>query len=269
MMITLFFLIFFVVFLLLRKSKPAEAKEGSGLVDNELVLKNQPKDVITVATFNIQTGKSLTGKRDIARSANTVKDADLVGVQEVYAPTLLNRIGFGICQTHYLAKIGKFAWLLSATKKRWLIEHRGNGLLSKLPISDWRVEILPDQSKKSFRNMTVADVNWQGTPFTFINTHLHTRGGRSEQLTVVLNEFKKHPRVILVGDFNSRPSSQQLTQLLLDPTIVDTIGQTQIDTDEANRVDWILTKGFNVEEGRMVEKGVSDHPYYQVKLSLK
>jgi len=252
---------------LARKSKPAGDKLGHELIGLPL-LDNEPTQ-LKVATFNIQTGKDLNGRRNLLASAEVMAKADIVGVQEVYAPTFANTLGIGLSQTEKLAKFGKFGWLFCATRRRWLKEHRGNAVLSRVPVTNWRVEMLPDQSNKSYRNMTVAEVNWQGQTFHFINTHLHTRQGRERQLNIVLQEFAKYERVILLGDFNSRASSAALDNALKDIEITDAIATANLDLDNPERIDWILTKGFNVETGEMVDKGVSDHPYYQVTLSYK
>ena len=132
-----------------RKATPAREKTGNQLenANNSSV----DKEVIKVATFNIQTGKSNEGKRDISASADVLRNVDIAGIQEVYAPSFLNSLGIGKAQTLHLADQGAFAWLFSATRRRWFREHRGNSILSKLPTSDWRVHMLPDQSGKSFR----------------------------------------------------------------------------------------------------------------------
>jgi len=115
--------------------------------------------------------------------------------------------------------------------------------------------------------MTIAEVHWQGESFHFINTHLHTRDGREEQLDIVLQEFAKYPRVILLGDFNSRATAQSLENALKNIEITDAVSAAGLDLDNADRIDWILTKGFKIEAGEMLEKGISDHPYYEVSLS--
>ena len=51
--------------------------------------------------------------------------------------------------------------------------------------------------------------------------------------------------------------------------ISDAITLAGLDLDNPDRIDWILTKGFNVHGGEFIGKGVSDHPYYQVSLSIK
>jgi len=246
-----------------RKSKPAEGKSGSTLLSQSTQLHDP--ETIKVATYNIQTGKGLNGRRNLLASAQVMAPADLVGVQEVYGAGFDGL--FAPSQTERIAKHGKFGWLFSATRRRWFREHRGNAILSKLPVSDWRVEMLPDTSGKSFRNMTIAEVHWQGESFHFINTHLHTRDGREEQLDIVLQEFAKYPRVILLGDFNSRATAQSLENALKNIEITDAVSAAGLDLDNADRIDWILTKGFKIEAGEMLEKGISDHPYYEVSLS--
>jgi len=259
-LIILFIIVSIVV--VARKAKPAEEKQGHGL-EGFIDASYQP-ELLKVATYNIQTGKSEQGVRNLMASAEVIANADLIGVQEVYG------IGFdGLfnpSQAERLATHGKFSWLFSATRMRWFREHRGNAILSKLEINDWRVEMLPDTSGKSFRNMTIAEVSWQGEQFHFINTHLHTRGGREDQLEIVLQEFAKYPRAILLGDFNSRADTQALSNALKNVEVFDAVAMADLDANNSDRIDWILTKGFKVEGGEMLEKGVSDHPYYQVSL---
>lgn len=250
-----------------RKSTPAHNKAGHSL--NSLPTSNTEPQPLKVATFNIQTGKNLAGQRNLLASADVMKQADIVGVQEVYAPSLTNLVGLGLSQTESVAKHAGFGWLFAATRRRWLREHRGNALLSKLALDGWQVEMLPDRSNKSFRNMIVATVRWQNQSFTLINTHLHTKTGREGQLEVVLQEFAKHPRAILLGDFNSPATEPKLANALKDIEITDAVKEAGLDLDNPQRIDWILTKGFNVNGGRMIEKGVSDHPYYEVHLTYK
>ncbi len=250
-----------------RKATPAGDKQGSSLI-GAVSDEHQPEE-LTVATFNVQTGKSNEGRRDILASAEVLKDVDLAGVQEVYAPNLMNWLGLGRSQTQTLAEYGAFSWLFCATRRRYFREHRGNALLSKLVVTNWQTLMLPDRSGKSFRNMTIAEVQWQGSHFHFINTHLHTKQGREEQLEIVLQEFAKYPRAILLGDFNSKSETKALSNALKDVEISDAVTLAGLDLQNPDRIDWILTKGFNVNSGKMLVKGVSDHPYYQVSLSYK
>ena len=128
--------------------------------------------------------------------------------------------------------------------------------------------MLPTQAGKNYRNMTIAEVKWQGQTFTFINTHLNTRDSRDQQLELVLNEFAKHPKAILVGDFNSKPDNPLLLKVLSNNNTVDAIAKLKLNNDDKSRIDWILTKGFQLHSGEIIERGISDHPCYLVKLSI-
>ena len=265
-------LVAIVFFFIAKKSHPVANTSGTAIAGQASSPKSDPNNEnssLRVATFNIQTGKNKDGVRNIQGAAGLINDQHLVGIQEIYAPGWLNKLGLGQSQLEALLGNKPFGHLMAATRKRWFREQRGNALLSRLPVLQWRIEALPDYTGKSFRNMTVAQFEWQGTPVTFINTHLHTGQGREEQLDIVLAEFAKYPVAILVGDFNSRRDTKALAKALDDPLITDTILRAKIDTeDPEQRIDWILTKGFNVASGKVVGKGISDHPYYEVSLDL-
>ena len=264
-------------FLLIRKSRPAKNKTGTGFnptpevsakdgyINTKTIDQSaEQQQLLKIATYNIQTGKSLHGRRDINRSAKVIESAHIVGVQEVYAPSWLNFLGLGFSQSELLAANGGFNWLFCATRLRWLREHRGNALFSKLPISDWQIKMLPDQSGKSFRNLTIAKTQWNNKTFHILNTHLHTNKGRKQQIDMVLREFAQYSPAILMGDFNC--TAEELIDALTDIEITDAIAVAKLDPQNNKRIDWILTKGFTVEGGLFQGKGVSDHPYYQVNL---
>ena len=225
----------------------------------------KPGKTLTIGTYNIQTGKSNNGKRDISKSADIIKNTDIVGLQELYAASWLGQKA----QAQSIAEYGKFGWLFAATRRRWFREHRGNALVSKFEVVEWYIEPLADFSGKSFRNLITAKVIINKQPVWVLNTHLHTKRGRSVQLKTVLERFAQYPRAILLGDFNTDPADEQLITLLKDKNIKDAITLALPNIDHHQRIDWILTKGFDVKQGQFEEKGVSDHPYYAVELSLK
>lgn len=255
-----------------RKPRPVPDRDGSAfnlINDGSTYLRDQNTTNLRVASFNVQTGKSLAGKRDISRAAALLKNVDIAGIQEVYAKSWANKLGIGICQTEALANPGKFAWLFCPTRYRWFRENRGNAILSRLPILAWQTTLLTDQSGISFRNMTVANFEWQGQSCRFINTHLHTSRGKIEQLKEVLEEFDKYSRVILVGDFNCTPENELLKNHFASNDVIDAISYCHIDDNEDQRIDWIITKGWKAKSGKIVEKGISDHPYYEIELELQ
>lgn len=254
------------LFLIARYARPACDQQGDHFIKGQQTANNSEKNHLTVSTYNIQTGKSLTGKRDITKSAAVITNADIVGIQEVYASSWLNKFGIGKSQSLHLAEHSGFDWLFGATRRRWFREHRGNAVLSRLPITKWQISMLPDYTNKSYRNMMTIHFSFAGQPCVFINTHLHTRKGRDEQLAIVLDAFKQYQRVILVGDFNTQKDDTGLAEFLNDADVVDAIKVAN--TCLGERIDWILVKGFNVVDGSCLPKGISDHPYYQVSLKL-
>ena len=248
-----------------RQVRPAVDQQGQ-VIHDPAVWPSEPLQ-LKVATFNIQGGKNLVGKRDITMSAEAVANADIVGLQEVHATGWLNKLGFGESQIEVLARVGQFGYLFAATRRRWFREYRGNAILTKVPVSSWKSRMLPDQTGKKYRNLMIAEISWQGKSVTLLNTHLHTGKGRRQQLNLVLDEFSKHPHAILLGDFNSRADSALLQQAFAHGA-TDAVAAAGFDADDQTRIDWILTRGFNVAEGHMLEAGISDHPYYEVSLTI-
>ena len=75
-------LVLLVVLVLARSVHPAKNKSGVGFNGFAKQVESPPE--LRVATFNIQTGKSLQGKRDIEVSAAALQSVHLAAVQEVY-----------------------------------------------------------------------------------------------------------------------------------------------------------------------------------------
>jgi len=266
----MFYALIIIVFLISFYFIAYKARSASNQQGNKI---NPPKsgfavhqsNEIVIGTYNIQTGKNSQGKRDISRSANLIENADIVGIQEVYAATWLGRKN----QAQQLAELGDFGWLFAATRRRWLREHRGNALLSKLPVKRWTIEMLPDHTGKQFRNLTTAFIDFNGQEIAILVTHLHTKQGRTEQLQIVLEKFQQYNTAILLGDFNTNSENSLIKTFLSKSKHLDAFALAMPNMDLKDRIDWILTKGFKVGVGNYVAIGVSDHPYYQVHLSLE
>lgn len=247
------------------KARSASNQQGNKINPPKTGFAVHQSNEIVIATYNVQTGKNSKGQRDISRSAAIIQNADIVGIQEVYAATWLG----GKNQAQQLAEHGDFGWLFAATRRRWLREHRGNALLSKLPIKRWAIEMLPDQTGKQFRNLTTAFMDFNGQEVAILVTHLHTKQGRTEQLQIVLEKFQQYDIAILLGDFNTNSENSLIKAFLSESKHLDAFALAMPEMDLKNRIDWILTKGFKAQEGSYQAIGVSDHPYYQVRLSFK
>lgn len=246
------------------KSRPAKNQHGENIRPPKDGFASEPKKELVIGTYNVQTGKSSKGERDISRSANVIKNADIVGIQEVYAATWLGAKS----QAEQLACYSDFGWLFAATRRRWLREHRGNALLSKLPIKRWSVEMLPDNTGKQFRNLITAVTEFDGKEIVILVTHLHTKQGREEQLLTVLEKVNQYDHVILLGDMNTNNENQLIQGFLENELHTDAVQTALPDINSNSRIDWIFTKGFKVNSGVHEPIGISDHPYFQVSLSL-
>ena len=253
--------ILLVLFYTAYKAKPAKNK--SGLQINPAPKWHNTKSSITIGTYNIQSGKDVNGKRNIAGAALIIKDCDIVGIQEVYARTWL-----GIpAQAKQLAKPNQLGWLFAATRRRWFREHRGNALLSKVPVNNWKITMLPDQTGKQFRNLVTAMITLADIEVAVFVTHLHTKKGREEQLAAVIQAFQEHQHAVLLGDFNTRSTDPQLQKLLQDPSVTDALSVTFNTHDHSDRIDWILTKNLDISKGQHEPIGISDHPFYSIKIA--
>ena len=75
--------------------------------------------------------------------------------------------------------------------------------------------------------------------------------------------------MILLGDFNTRQNHPLLIQLFEQPGVVDAVNAALGSKKTAEKVDWIITRGFNVLGGGMTPLGISDHPAFWVDLAIE
>jgi endonuclease/exonuclease/phosphatase family metal-dependent hydrolase len=221
-----------------------------------------PKTCFRVATYNIHRGKGSDGVRDLRRTADVLRDADLVGLNEVGGPAFWERAD----QVEQLADILQTGWHFAPNEYRWHRPHFGDGLLSRLAVARWTsVPLDYDEARShNYRSLLTAEFVAGGRPITFMVTHLDRGPIRSVQLRHTLGEFAAHTRAVLVGDLNTRAADPILAAFFGDANNVDAVAQVLGATDSPDRVDWIITRGMKVLSGGMEPNGVSDHPCYWV-----
>jgi len=215
----------------------------------------------TVGTYNIHRGRGLDGKRNLARIARTIEGCDVVGLQEVEGHGLRH---FGN-QAYQLGQDCEYAAHFSPTRRHFFFPHRGNALLTRLPVTHWQREPLSPTTGKAYRNMTAYTISFNGEVVYVINTHLSKPEEQIAPLRRVLEVFSSLERVVLLGDFNAHPARPELQELLASG-IEDA---TSIASQDPLRVDWILVRGLKVLWARSEPTGPSDHPFYLASLSLK
>ncbi len=219
-----------------------------------------------VATYNIHRGKGTDRIRDLNRTADVLRQANIVGLNEVGGPALpgLND------QAEQLGKKLGIGWLFAPNQRRWHMYHFGNGLLSRLPVGQWTSEplVYDKTASRGHRNLVTAQVMVEQQPVTVMVTHLDRGEIRSTQLEDVLDEFRQYDPAILMGDFNSDADDPLLVAFFADSNNVDAIEATLGEADHDGRIDWIVTRGMKVLSGGMEPTGISDHPCYWVDVEV-
>ena len=226
--------------------------------------KDVSTDQIRVSTYNIDGADNAS----IAEIAAVFAADDVVGIQEAQADGLFGRPN----QVRQLGEVNAQGWLFAPAQGRLLSNYSGNGLLSRFEVTAWSHWPLepdagsPIQSKRH-RGLLVADIQVAGKPVKLLVTHLDRTDARYFQAEEVFAEFAKYPHAILLGDLNSRPGDERFLELLAKSGGRDVVGELLGDRDRPYRVDWIITRGFDIVDGDMIFSDVSDHPYCWAVLS--
>ena len=258
------FLIILTIFILsavlIWSAVPSRAAARSGVLnfipDTEL---QRPTKSLQVATYNIHGAKGTDGVRDLNRTAQAIKGADIIALQEVHSCWKSN-------QAERLATTIGLGCLFIPTLKRWFRDYRGNGLLTRFPVRHWQTHLLPNLKGHRYRVYCIAEVILGNAVLSILFTHLHTREGREQQLKIVLDHFGSLPLpAILLGDLNTTSEDPTFKQNLPVDTI-DAVGNALGAQDSPERIDWILVRGLDINSGGYLGKGVSDHPYYWVEV---
>ncbi|MFX4221984.1 MAG: endonuclease/exonuclease/phosphatase family protein [Thalassobaculum sp.] len=158
---------------------------------------------LTVATFNTHDAIGTDGVRDISRIARTVEEtgADIVALQEVSGPGDEP----GTRPDHFAAltrSFGGYAVEGPAMQNR---ERRyGNLLLSRWPLTDWRVADLAYPAREP-RNAIMATVDLPEGPLRVVASHFglfHRERRAQARLIGDLAAEGGDMATVILGDFN-------------------------------------------------------------------
>jgi endonuclease/exonuclease/phosphatase family metal-dependent hydrolase len=221
---------------------------------------------LRVLCYNIHHGEGTDGKVDLPRLAKVIAAAkpDLVALQEVDNKT--RRTG-GVDQTAELARLtgltGKFGKAIDYEGGEY-----GQAVLSRFPIDDLKVHLLPGTPDRERRIAAQARVTVGGREVSFVTTHLHHQNAAfREQQAAELNAlFGGADRpVILAGDLNANPDSKPL-EILAGKWANATAGPALFTFPAgkpAKQIDYVLYRPadrFKTVEAKVIEEPVaSDH----------
>ena len=217
-----------------------------------------------VDNFNVQRGKGNDEVRDLGRAIDVLRGSDIAGLQEL-AGTLF----YGLSdQATQVGEALSLNYLYAPTTYRWLQPYKGSGLFSRFPVTEWSIEHLPlaSDSEANPRNIIRAKVIIGDRPMTLLVSHLDRRESNSVQLDYVLKTFREtEGPVILMADLNTDHFNETLMTFIDEEGARDAIHES---IGQFWRLDWIVTRGFDVVEGGYTPRGISDHAHYWVRLKF-
>ena len=221
---------------------------------------------LRVLTYNIHHGEGTDGKFDYQRLAEMIigLKPDLVAVQEVDKKT--TRVD-GVDQAALLGRLTEMNVAFGAAMP-FSGGHYGQAILSRFPIEDIKTYPLPyqfGQEPRALLETTIVPEN--GLPkLVFMGTHLSNQSEKTRIQQVkeirVKARGRKDTPMILAGDFNARPGSSPIKEMLGDDWIDATAPESVID--------YILLRAqdnWRVRELKTVDdRIISDHRPVLVEL---
>ncbi|MEN0128423.1 MAG: endonuclease/exonuclease/phosphatase family protein [Brevundimonas sp.] len=245
-----------------------------------------------LATYNILHGRSLVdGRVDVDRFAAAVRelDADVVGLQEVDRNQPRSRradlaavaaLAAGASEHRYVATMTGLPGLWTSARGESTPRRPSYGiaLLSRYPVSSWRVVPLPRKGRLTWvanrpvrdepRAALAAVVDGPQGPLTVVNTHLTWLDGWNDhQLGILLDEVADLPRpLVIMGDLNMPPARADRSGLQpLASAHTYPVGEP------VRQIDHILGDGPVRAAGpaRSVDTGLSDHRALVVDVTLE
>ncbi len=222
-----------------------------------------------VMTFNIQHCLDYKRRKiDFDLFADKIKEysPDFCGLNEVRGKGLL----FGY--TDQLGKLSKktgyFGYFGQAIKVNGRGPY-GNAFLCKKPFKSAETIIIPDPEIKKphthyeTRCVIKAIVEENGKEIIFLVTHMglseEERKNAVETICRIADSTDKP--VVLMGDFNACPDEEVLKPLF--ERFSDTLGESGAKTFPSDKpeikIDYILYKGVECKNTKVIEEVVSDH----------
>jgi endonuclease/exonuclease/phosphatase family metal-dependent hydrolase len=219
---------------------------------------------LRVATFNIHGGTGRDGRYDLSRTADALKDFDLILLNEVHGPYFWQATG----QAEKLANLTGNRWLFAPTEERWWHHQFGNAILSTAEVAWWQ-RVPLTSGARGHRNLVLMEIGYGGGTVRVVVTHLDRNDpvARTAQLAAASDLFLALAEpAILMGDLNTTADEPQLAGLLTQSDIHDPL-QEVLRESAPRHIDWILTRGLKTVDAGLIDNGASDHPLVWAELA--
>ncbi|MFQ5604983.1 MAG: endonuclease/exonuclease/phosphatase family protein [bacterium] len=230
------------------------------------VLPVKNKTALRILTFNVQQGYDQNGQKNCDGQLRLIQkiDPDVIGLQE----TDSNRIAGGNSDLvrYFTDRLNLYSYYGPKTVTGTF----GIALLSKYPIENPRTFFMHSVGEQTAT--ITATISVQGKPFSVFVTHLGNQGPMVQQ-QAILKEVKGKRHLILMGDFNFKPASEQYvatTQNLRDALLQkwpQSLDKTSRHAEE--RIDHIFVMpDIEVMDTRYILNSESDHPAVVAEIKL-
>lgn len=222
---------------------------------------------LRVLSYNIHHGAGMDGVIDLERIAGVIRSVkpDLVALQEIDRKT--TRVE-GVDQAQVLAEL---TGMYMAFGKAIDYEdgHYGNAVLSRFPIAETKVHLLPKSEGREQRVFLQTNIKvTEGEAVTLLATHLDNASAVDRMAAVEMMETLlptiSNP-VLFAGDMNAVPDSDVITRLMKHFTSANlNLPLLTIPVDEPKRqIDYIFYSpkpSWNTVHAEVLDEAVaSDH----------
>jgi endonuclease/exonuclease/phosphatase family metal-dependent hydrolase len=234
--------------------------------DSAAVFRRPVRDTVRIVSFNIEYSRETRRAARVLSTANMLRNADVILLQEMTAPA-----------TKFLADSLHMQYVYyPAIYNRIMRRDIGNAVLSRWPIINDSKLILAGRSRyaKTQRIATAATIRIGDRTIRVYSTHFGTPAdlgwkGRVKQLSGILDDAAAYPMAIIGGDMNSRDIGRIARDAgYLWPT--DTIPKS----NAFGRLDHFFVRGLEMlnKTGvgtHRVPRSLSDHSPIWIRLRLQ
>ena len=265
-----------VCFLLFLELVSCSPESGGGIAGHVACKPVKAESQVTVATYNIHAGVGRDGKRDLKRIAETLKGADVAGLQEVDNGRI--RSGFENQAQSLAAALGHRYWQHFAAEDYWPFGTYGTAASSSLPVVASGIFDLPIVEGKPTRRLAwikfLADCRSLHVFLVHLTRTDHTGSpARTLQVHAMWQMISDKTKtagepVILMGDFNAGLSSQAIQWLR--QRMIDVVESHAPQLSALAPLDHIFVTGdLLVRKAEVRDNGASDHPAVVVTFQWK
>lgn len=197
------------------------------------IVRTKSEGDLKVMTWNIHGGRGTDDEKDIDRTIKEIKKfkPDILGLQEISDEDMINKIADELDMDFFFGNDFE--------------DTEGNGLLSKHPIKEAENIYLKPGKRSSIikAKILIGDEEW-----SIFVTHLSLRPLEDNLIQVediLMNVLKANSeRVILMGDFNFGPASEQYRKITTNEKIKlrDTYGDLNYEEGSTFRSNFLFRR---------------------------